>query len=152
MKNEITQEIKESIEKRTGLDLGLKNRRREFVYCRSIYFKLCTENTELSITDIASTLNLNHATVLYSLKNTFPLIMDYEPKYSMMYKALKSPELIENVHDKYISLKEDYEALVESKKPNEDRDLMEIIKQIPEAQLDIAKLRINAMVQMLKTH
>ena len=152
---ETTKEIKEAVEKKTGLKLDSKSRRREFVYCRSVYFKLCRDNTELSLTEIADTLNLNHATVLYSLRTTFPLIMNCEPKYYMLYKRLKSPEPIEEVEKKYITLKEDYEALLESTKTinaTEDTELMDIISQIPEDQLGIAKLRINAMVQMIKTY
>ena len=41
-----TQEIKEAIEQRTGLNLASKNRRRELVYCRAIYFKLCREKKD----------------------------------------------------------------------------------------------------------
>ena len=69
-----------------------------------------------------------------------------------MYKILKSPSLIEDVQEKYIRLKENYEALLKSTEAPDDAELVDIIRQIPDAQIDVAKLRINAMVQMLKTY
>jgi hypothetical protein len=69
-----------------------------------------------------------------------------------MYKILKSPDPIEDIQEKYIRLKEDYEALLESTKAPDDAELVDMIRQIPEQQIDVAKLRINAMVQMLKTY
>ena len=147
-----TQEIKEAIEQRTGLKLDSKGRRRELVYCRAIYFKLCRENTELSLGEISKTLGMSHANVIHSLRNTFPLIAKHEYKYKSMYEILKSPDPIEDIQEKYIRLKEDYEALLESTKAPDDAELVDIIRQIPEQQIDVAKLRINAMVQMLKTY
>lgn len=147
-----TQEIKDAIEQRTGLKLDFKSRRREFVYCRAVYFKLCRENTELSLDEISKTLGMSHANVIHSLRNTFPLIAKHEDKYNSMYKILKSPDPIEEIQEKYIRLKEDYEALLKSTEAPDDAELVEIIRQIPEQQIDVAKLRINAMVQMLKTY
>lgn len=147
-----TQEIKEAIEQRTGLRLDSKSRRRELVYCRAIYFKLCRENTELSLSEISDTLGMSHANVIHSLRHAFPLIMKYEYKYKSMYEILKSPDPIEDLQEKYIRLKEDYEALLESTKAPDDAELVDMIRQIPEQQIDVAKLRINAMVQMLKTY
>ena len=89
-----TQEIKDAIEQRTGLKLDFKSRRREFVYCRAVYFKLCRENTELSLDEISKTLGMSHANVIHSLRNTFPLIAKHEDKYNSMYKILKSPDPI----------------------------------------------------------
>jgi len=152
MNNEITKEIREEIESKTGLDLSKKKRSREYVYTRAVYFKLCRENTELSLESIADTVGLNHATVIHSIKNVFPLIMKYDKQYATLYKRLKSPEPIEQIEEKYISLKEDYESLLSSTQVEDDAELIDIIKQIPESQIDVAKLRINAMVQMLKAH
>ena len=95
---------------------------------------------------------MSHANVIHSLRNTFPLIAKHEYKYKSMYEILKSPDPIEEIQEKYIRLKEDYEALLESTKAPDDAELVEIIRQIPEQQIDVAKLRINAMVQMLKTY
>lgn len=147
-----TQEIRNAIEQRTGLNLASKNRRRELVYCRAVYFKLCRENTELSFHEISKTLGMSHCNVIHSLRNTFPLIMECEYKYRSMYEILKSPDPIEAIQEKYIRLKEDYEALLKSTEAPDDAELVEIIRQIPEQQIDVAKLRINAMVQMLKTY
>jgi predicted DNA-binding protein YlxM (UPF0122 family) len=147
-----TEQIKEAIEQRTGLKLDSKSRRRELTYCRAVYFKLCRENTEHSLSEISKTLGMSHCNVIYSLRNTFPLIMECEEKYSTMYKILKSPSLIEDVQEKYIRLKENYEALLKSTEAPDDAELVDIIRQIPDAQIDVAKLRINAMVQMLKTY
>jgi hypothetical protein len=61
-------QIKKLLIKEFDNDFTVKNRKQEFVYQRSIYFRLCREFTTLPLCDIAASLNKNHATVIHSFK------------------------------------------------------------------------------------
>ena len=61
-------QIKKLLIKVFNNDFTVKNRKQEFVYQRSIYFRLCREFTTLPLCDIAASLNKNHATVIHSFK------------------------------------------------------------------------------------
>tara|TARA_R100000734_G_C3315550_1_gene107546 strand:- start:702 stop:1106 length:405 start_codon:yes stop_codon:yes gene_type:complete len=61
-------QIKKLLIKEFNNDFTLKNRKQEYVYQRSIYFRLCREFTTLPLCDIAASLDKNHATVIHSFK------------------------------------------------------------------------------------
>ncbi len=60
--------IKELVENNTNINLVTKNRRREVVYARSIYYKLCKEHTRESLSVIGKSVKRDHATVLHGIK------------------------------------------------------------------------------------
>lgn len=62
------QEIKELVENNTNIKLEMRNRKREVVYARSIYYKLCKEHTRESLSTIGKTVRRDHATVLHGIK------------------------------------------------------------------------------------
>lgn len=49
-------------------DFRIRSRKRENVYQRAIYFKLCEDFTRCSLTDIGNSVGLDHATVIHSRK------------------------------------------------------------------------------------
>ena len=61
-------QIKKLLIKEFDNDFTQKNRKQEYVYQRSIYFRLCREFTTLPLCDIAASLDKNHATVIHSFK------------------------------------------------------------------------------------
>lgn len=65
---EILQDIKQLVENETKLNLQTKTRKKEYVFARAIYFRLCKEFTTYSLASIGSTVNKDHATVLHGLK------------------------------------------------------------------------------------
>ncbi len=65
-------QIRMRIERDFDIRLRKQTRLREYIYPRAIYFRLCREYTDLTLTELAKTMDLkNHATVLRSLNNTF---------------------------------------------------------------------------------
>ena len=154
-----TKEIKVLVETELDIDKSNKSRKRKLVYARAIYFKICRDRTYLSLQEIGDTLNLNHATVLHAVKNVFPSFKLYNPEYLALYKKIINTDEYIPVESRYEILKQDYSLLqtkydklkdvrIESKY----KSLVEIIKEIPEEQLIIANVRIDAMVKMLKTY
>ena len=60
--------IKEAVESAFNTSINVKSRRREIVYIRSIYYKLCKDFTKESLDAIGKHVNKDHATVLNGLK------------------------------------------------------------------------------------
>tara|TARA_Y100001973_G_C5198660_1_gene336065 strand:- start:1543 stop:1992 length:450 start_codon:yes stop_codon:yes gene_type:complete len=80
------EEIKDMVNAELRLDINSKTRKSQYVYARTVYYRLCKEFTGYSLYSIAGVLKKNHATVLHGLKmfNRFKL----QPKlYSNELKA-----------------------------------------------------------------
>ena len=102
---EILQEIKHLVEKELQLNLDNKTRKREYVFARAVYYRLCKEFTKCSLTAIGKEVNKDHATVIHGLKifksfQSFPNM--YQPElraYNNIYPILKkvSDELKKNI-------------------------------------------------------
>ena len=84
------EEIRKIVEVRLQLDLSSKSRKRELVYGRAVYFKLCKDLTRVSLHSIGKIVGRDHATVLHGL-NLFDNVIDtgYEPFLKKVYKAIK---------------------------------------------------------------
>ena len=85
--------IRNEVVKKLNADITKKNRNRELVYGRAVYYKLCKNLTSHSLTDIGSFIYKDHATVLHGLKvfETFELNNDYYylEAYEEMFNKLK---------------------------------------------------------------
>jgi len=92
---EILQEIKHLVEKELELNLAYKTRKREYVFARAVYYRLCKEFTKCSLTAIGKEVNKDHATVIHGLKvfksfQSFPNMYQSELRaYNNIYPALK---------------------------------------------------------------
>lgn len=92
---EILQEIKHLVEKELELNLDYKTRKREYVFARAVYYRLCNEFTKCSLTSIGKEVNKDHATVIHGLKvfksfQSFPNMYQSELRaYNNIYPALK---------------------------------------------------------------
>lgn len=84
------EKILEIVEKETKTILSSKNRRRETVYARSIYYKLARKTTRNSLAKIARLVRRDHATVLHGLKVFDEQISVYEDsrEYLEIYNKL----------------------------------------------------------------
>ena len=82
-------EIKKRIERDFNVTLHTTSRKRNYVYPRAVFIKLCREFTELGTQDLADMLGLKaHASVLNALNNTFYDAM-YEIKFKNYYDKLR---------------------------------------------------------------
>ena len=66
-------------------DFRVKSRKRDNVYQRAIYFKLCEDFTRGSLTDIGNSVGLDHATVIHSRKIFNNLKLWKEQEYLDIY-------------------------------------------------------------------
>tara|TARA_R110000796_G_scaffold251102_3_gene381722 strand:+ start:2234 stop:2695 length:462 start_codon:yes stop_codon:yes gene_type:complete len=143
--------IKHLVETETGIELDNQQRNRKNVYARAIYFKLCRERTGLSLQRIGKTVNKHHASVLYSINNTFPELYKYSKDFKESYENILDNNALIPLKEKYNTLNQKYKIIKKRLEFNIDEDLQDIIKQIPNSQLESAKIKIDAMVQILKS-
>lgn len=146
------EKIRKEVEQATMQDLSVKRRHRELVYARAIYFKLCKEKTTLTLQQIANTLGVNHATVLHAIKNVFPEMMNHEPLYKEIYESIRDQEDLAYLKENYNALRKQYDKLLKIKTFDEHTELVDIIREVPEKHIEVAKVRVKAMVDMIKNY
>lgn len=87
---EITQRLKEIIKQETNTNIDIRTRNRQTVEMRSLY---CTVLKELkpkkTLQAIGDTLELNHATVIHSLKN-YKIYEQYNPELKKFKQTILS--------------------------------------------------------------
>ena len=91
--------IKSRVDSVFNLNIKLRNRKRNYIAARAIYFRLCRNLTPLSLYDIGKSLNMDHSSVLHALRHTYPSFVfsnlkEYTTIYEELYEELKSPETI----------------------------------------------------------
>ena len=153
------EKIRKEVEQATMQDLSSRRRQRELVYARAIYFKLCKEKTTSTLKRIAGTLGVNHATVLHAINNVFPLIKRDEPYLYEIYSRIKNSDDLKYIKENYNALRKEheslinkYEKLIQLKTVDEHEEIVDIVRQIPNEHIDVAKVRVKAMVDMIKTY
>ena len=152
-----TKEIKELVEGELGYRINVDSRKRDIVYGRAIYFRICKDRTNLSLKKIGETLNKDHASVLHSIKNIFPAFEMYNPKYMEIYNRIIATEEYIPKHQKLKTLQEEhrkletrFKFLKQIKIDPKLRPILETIQQIPEDQFPVAEYRIKRVINRLK--
>tara|TARA_Y100000114_G_C11751238_1_gene324434 strand:+ start:1099 stop:1512 length:414 start_codon:yes stop_codon:yes gene_type:complete len=113
--------IKKLVNKFLDIDITKNTRTREYVYGRSIYFKLCREFTHATLEEIGQSVGRNHASVIHGL-SVFDVMAVYKDTVLSYYKDLKnilldkSKEDLKKYNDEtYYKIKYD-ELLIEYRK------------------------------------
>jgi hypothetical protein len=159
MKNK---DIIEKVSREFGIDITVRSRKRMNVYARAVYYKLSREILGNSLGAIGSEVGTDHATVIHSLKNIFPIIEQFEPWIIKMYKRLYDEIEFEIGQDKAIprtheEAKKEIANLRYRLKIVEDENkrlvkvgsFHDLITRIPDDKVEIVKLRLDAMIKML---
>ena len=83
--------IKNIVSDITGLDIAKKDRKRQYVYARSIFANLARKYTIYTLDDMAKEINVNHSTVSYYLEIHYDLMRyeDYRDKYNTSLEAIR---------------------------------------------------------------
>ena len=66
--------IKKSVESAFNRSIDIKTRKRDVIYMRCIYYRLCRDLTYESLESIGKQVNKDHATVLHACKTVNNLI------------------------------------------------------------------------------
>ena len=86
--------IKNLVESEFNLQLIRKTRRREYVEARAMYYMLLREKGRMTLSDIAKTLDKDHATVLHAIKSLRNW-MSYDTNMKSIYANLE--EKVDNL-------------------------------------------------------
>tara|TARA_R100000329_G_scaffold43595_1_gene40798 strand:- start:433 stop:828 length:396 start_codon:yes stop_codon:yes gene_type:complete len=81
--------IKQLVEEETGYDLLNPRQTRDRVYIRSVYFKLCRNNTLSSYNKIGKSVKKNHATVMHGINLYDETLCRFEKAYVELYKKIE---------------------------------------------------------------
>ena len=168
-----TKGIRTHIENCLNIDLSLRTRKRNYVYARAVYFKLCKEYTRLSLNDIGLSINMDHASVLHAINNVFPLVMQYDGHLQDLYEDYKLSNKYdtESMFESYSriirenmklrreikNIKEEYgvecgfEAVnVNTEEGLVDKEFMSLYREIPEAKKEDVYTKLDTIVKVAK--
>ena len=70
-------QVKETIETDLIINLSENSRRRQITEARSVYYKICYDKLNMSLSAIGKTVDRDHATVLHSINNVFSSLEYY---------------------------------------------------------------------------
>ncbi len=151
-----TKEIRDYVESCLNLELGTVTRRRNYVYARAIYFKLCREQTRLSLADIASTVNMDHASALHAINNVFPSAIFYDKYLKDIYNdfMFSNKHKNENIYENYArllrenaNLRVDIDSI--NKQDGLEKRFIDLINRIPESKKDDVYVKLGAIVNIV---
>jgi len=121
-----TKSIADKVSRHLDIDIRSTRRKRECVYGRVIYYKLCKEYTHHTLESIGKEVNKDHASVYVGLKQ-FASMAFYKDNYWKAYMNIKhdfdshalSSDYIENPDEywknKYFKLRRDLNLLLSEK-------------------------------------
>ena len=153
-------DIIHEVNRGTSYDITMKTRKRPIVYARAVYIILAIElMPKESLVSIGREVGLTHATVIHVRDNMMDTIMNYEPYFVDIYNKVRMKLLQKNkeiLKDKYeCELSRTIAELEELKtKYNElisyDDEIIRSINTIPSDRMDLFKVRLDAMITMIK--
>lgn len=159
MKNK---EIIAKVSKEFGIDITKRTRKTEYLYARAVYYKLAKEIFHRTYSDIGKEVGLDHATVLHSIKNVFPVIQMFEPtiirRYNKLYDRIKFdkeqqkaiPHTQEEAKKEIIDLRYRLSfAEAQARKAMSLGPFEDLLSRVPEEKVDLVRLRLDAMIRML---
>ena len=145
------------INKETGIDITKRKRTNEYVFARTVYYKLARELTNLSLEEIGSHVNKDHCSVIHNLRNFDEAIK--RPMLKRVYTAYIENPLASNeasyseVMQKNKDLVEEVRKLKENKYFIDEgsKEIDNMLQGLNQEQMELVKLRLEAMVKMIKT-
>jgi len=162
--------IKKYIEREFGIkDISKKNKTRDYVYARAIYYQIAKDETGLSTPIIGKSMNRDHATVVYSLNKIFPMLPIYDKKsyiiyerYNQMKPSKEESEMFsmiefEELKSKYLDLKRDknnikrrLDRVIKVKEQNRLYSITDRFNNLDEKSKDLFLLRANSILNMIE--
>jgi len=161
----MTKEIIDFINAELKIDITKKKKTNQYVFARTVYYKLAKELTNLPIAEIGRQVNKDHCSVLHNLKNFEEVVKRKELK--KIYDTFKEFPIKEdrvtytealNINEQLrlqlTDLKQKYEQLLEEREETNTikvNKIEELTKGLTDEQLDLVHLRLEAMIKMIKS-
>lgn len=146
-----TQGIRTYIESCLNIDISKRTRKRNYVYARAVYFKLCREYTKLSLDDIGQTMDMDHASVVHSINKVFESVVIYDKFLEDLYNDYKfsNKNTNETIFDNYERLLKENITLRKEVKSIKEEGLFD--RRFVDLYEDIPKEKINEVCDKLET-
>ena len=162
LSNTQIERVKNLIKIESGIDVNQKSREREVVEMRAVYYKVLKDVMHLSLTAIARTVNVNHATVIHSLNN-FDIWASFNKNMAVTFNNIKitlsSSGDFDGVYEDVLAMRRKIEILEQSnmdlnliitkKLKGKREELHNLVDQIPEDKISKAIQRIDALILCL---
>jgi len=161
----MTKEIIDFINAELKIDITKKKKTNQYVFARTVYYKLAKELTNLPIAEIGRQVNKDHCSVIHNLKNFEEVVKRKELK--KIYDTFKEFPIKEdrvtytealNINEQLrlqlTDIKQKYEQLLEEKEETNTikvSKIEELTKGLTDEQLDLVHLRLEAMIKMIKS-
>ena len=160
----MTKEIIDFINAELKIDITKKKKTNQYVFARTVYYKLAKELTNLPIAEIGRQVNKDHCSVIHNLKNFEEVVKRKELK--KIYDTFKEFPIKEdrvtytealNINEQLrlqlTDLKQKYEQLLEEREETNTikvSKIEELTKGLTDEQLDLVYLRLEAMIKMMR--
>ena len=160
----MTKEIIDFINAELKIDITKKKKTNQYVFARTVYYKLAKELTNLPIAEIGRQVNKDHCSVIHNLKNFEEVVKRKELK--KIYDTFKEFPIKEdrvtytealNINEQLrlqlTDLKQKYEQLLEEREETNTikvSSIEELTKGLTDEQLDLVHLRLEAMIKMMR--
>ena len=160
----MTKEIIDFINAELKIDIRKKKKTNQYVFARTVYYKLAKELTSLPLEEIGRQVNKDHCSVLHNLKNFEEVVKRKELK--KIYDTFKEFPIKEdrvtytealNINEQLrlqlTDLKQKYEQLLEEREETNTikvSKIEELTKGLTDEQLDLVHLRLEAMIKMMR--
>ena len=160
----MTKEIIDFINAELKIDITKKKKTNQYVFARTVYYKLAKELTNLPLSEIGRQVNKDHCSVLHNLKNFEEVVKRKELK--KIYDTFKEFPIKEdrvtytealNINEQLrlqlTDLKQKYEQLLEEREETNTikvSKIEELTKGLTDEQLDLVHLRLEAMIKMMR--
>ena len=160
----MTKEIIDFINAELKIDITKKKKTNQYVFARTVYYKLAKELTSLPLEEIGRQVNKDHCSVIHNLKNFEEVVKRKELK--KIYDTFKEFPIKEdrvtytealNINEQLrlqlTDLKQKYEQLLEERDQTNTikvSKIEELTKGLTDEQLDLVHLRLEAMIKMMR--
>ena len=160
----MTKEIIDFINAELKIDITKKKKTNQYVFARTVYYKLAKELTNLPIAEIGRQVNKDHCSVIHNLKNFEEVVKRKELK--KIYDTFKEFPIKEdrvtytealNINEQLrlqlTDIKQKYEQLLEEREETNTikvSKIEELTKGLTDEQLDLVHLRLEAMIKMMR--
>ena len=124
-------QIKVEVSRELGLSLNRNTRKREYVYARAIYFKLCREFSHSTLSSIGKSVGRDHASVLHGLF-VFEVMATHKDTVLSSYTKLRNDLLRENEDDLKKYNEENYYKIKFNQLIEEHKELKKKYDQVDE--------------------
>jgi hypothetical protein len=156
------EEIIDYINTELNIDITKKKRTNEYVFARTLYYKLAKEYTNTSIKKIGAAVNKDHCSVIHNIRNFDEVLKRKELKkiydtfniYPIREDNLSYRETLKlkkHLINELLDTKQKCNQLIETPPKQDISKIEELLKDLTTEQLDLVHLRLQAMVKMIKS-